>query len=112
MAQPASPDTASPDSRPVARTAAAALLLVAVGGALLVPIYARSRPQLGAFPFFYWYQLGWVFVAAIACGLSYILLRPRPARADAPPNADGVREDGARRDGAREDGVQRDGVQP
>ena len=111
MAQPASPDTASPDSRPVARTAAAALLLVAVGGALLVPIYARSRPQLGAFPFFYWYQLGWVFVAAIACGLSYILLRPRPARRTRPRTPTG-REDGARRDGAREDGVQRDGVQP
>ena len=29
------------------------LLLVAVLGTLIVPIYARSSPKLGSFPFFY-----------------------------------------------------------
>jgi Protein of unknown function (DUF3311) len=43
-----------------------------------VPLYARSWPKLGAFPFFYWYQLLWVPVVAIACWLSYLLLRSRP----------------------------------
>ncbi len=84
MAQPASPGTASRDFRPVARGAAAALLLVAIGGALVVPIYARSLPKLGAFPFFYWYQLVWVPVVAVACWLCYLLLRRTPGRAGAP----------------------------
>ena len=36
------------------------LLVIAVAGTLVVPIYARSTPKLGDFPFFYWYQLLWV----------------------------------------------------
>ena len=82
MAQPA-----PPDSRPIVRGVVAVLLLVAIGGALVVPIYARSRPKLGDFPFFYWYQLAWVPVVAIACGLCYILLRTKPARVDASTNS-------------------------
>ena len=76
MAQPA-PLGRNPRN-PVARGIVAVLLLVAVGGALAVPLYARSLPKLGAFPFFYWYQLLWVPAVAIACWLSYLLLRTRP----------------------------------
>ena len=47
----------------------------------MVPIYARSMPRLGAFPFFYWYQLVWVPVVAMLCWLCYILLRTKPAPA-------------------------------
>jgi hypothetical protein len=54
------------------------LLLVGIAGTLWVPIYARSTPKLGDFPFFYWYQLIWVPVVAILSGLSYLLLRTRP----------------------------------
>ena len=43
MAQPA-----APDKRPVVRGVVSALLVIAVGGALVVPIYARSLPKLGA----------------------------------------------------------------
>jgi Protein of unknown function (DUF3311) len=82
MAQPAAPDT-----RPVVRGVVTALLVIAVGGALVVPIYARSMPKLGAFPFFYWYQLAWVPVVAILCWLCYILLRTKPAPAAGPINA-------------------------
>ena len=82
MAQPA-----PPDRRPVARGVVTILLLVAIGGALVVPIYARSLPKLGAFPFFYWYQLAWVPVVAIACWLCYVLLRTKPAPAPGPINA-------------------------
>ena len=71
--------TRSPGQSPVARGIVAVLLLVAVGGALAVPLYARSLPKLGAFPFFYWYQLLWVPAVAIACWLSYLLLKTRPA---------------------------------
>src|ERR1700733_5335273 len=82
MAQPA-----APDKRPVVPGVVTALLVIAVGGALVVPIYARSMPKIGAFPFFYWYQLVWVPVVAILCWLCYILLRAKPAPAAGPVNA-------------------------
>jgi len=85
MAQPA-----IPDQRPVVRGVVTALLVIAVGGALVVPIYARSMPKLGAFPFFYWYQLVWVPVVAMLCWLCYILLRTNPAPAAGPVNAGSV----------------------
>jgi Protein of unknown function (DUF3311) len=57
------------------------LLAVAIAGTLCVPIYARYLPKLGAFPFFYWFQLIWVPVAALLCWISYLLLRTKePAR--------------------------------
>jgi len=77
------------DKRPVVRGVVSALLVIAVGGALVVPIYARSMPKLGAFPFFYWYQLVWVPVAAILCWLCYILLRTKPAINDGPGDSGG-----------------------
>jgi hypothetical protein len=30
-----------------------------------VPFYNRIEPQLFGFPFFYWFQLGWIFVSMI-----------------------------------------------
>jgi hypothetical protein len=45
MAQPA-----APDKRPVIRGVVSALLVIAAGGALVVPICARSVPEPGAFP--------------------------------------------------------------
>jgi hypothetical protein len=59
---------------PARWTAIGALLLVAIGGTLWVPIYARPLPKLGDFPFFYWYQLIWVPVVSLSCwGLSALL---------------------------------------
>ena len=51
----------------------AILLLVAVLGTLIVPIYARSSPKLGSFPFFYWYQLIWVLVVALLTTICYLI---------------------------------------
>ena len=62
----------------------AVLLTVAIAGTLLVPIYARSLPKLGAFPFFYWFQLIWVPVAAFLCWISYLLLKTKPPRRTQP----------------------------
>ena len=60
---------------------AGVLLLVAVIGAFWVPIYARSTPKLGDFPFFYWFQLIWMPVVMVLCYLAYLLLRtPRTGR--------------------------------
>jgi hypothetical protein len=62
---------------------AGVLLLIGVVGAFWVPIYARSAPKLGDFPFFYWYQLIWMPVVMVLCYLSYRLLRtPRSQRPD------------------------------
>ena len=68
---------------PAAMIVVTILLVVAVAGTLVVPIYARSTPKLGDFPFFYWYQLIWVPVVALLAWISYLLLRSKPA-----PSAD------------------------
>lgn len=64
---------------------AGVLLLISVLGTLIVPIYARSTPKLGAFPFFYWYQLIWVVVVAVLSWIAYLLTRSRGS-ATAPPS--------------------------
>jgi hypothetical protein len=84
--------TASPGSQPVSpgrlsapgpgrsarRIVIAILLVIAMAGTLGVPIYARSRPELGGFPFFYWYQLILVPAVALTCWLCSVLLRAAP----------------------------------
>jgi Protein of unknown function (DUF3311) len=77
-----------PGRSPVTWGAVTVLLLVAIGGAVWVPIYARSTPKLGDFPFFYWFQLAWVPVVAILCWLCYVLMRTKPAP-EARPGDDG-----------------------
>jgi hypothetical protein len=57
------------------RVVAGLLLLVAIVLPLLVPTYARRDPELWGFPFFYWYQLAWVFLAAILVGSAFLLVR-------------------------------------
>jgi hypothetical protein len=54
------------------------LLTVAIIGTLWVPLYARSMPELGHFPFFYWYQLIWVPMVGLLCWICYLLLRTKP----------------------------------
>jgi|HubBroStandDraft_4_1064222.scaffolds.fasta_scaffold1502626_2 hypothetical protein len=60
---------------PVAIGAAAVLLAAAVFVAFWVPIYARHTPKLGAFPFFYWFQLLLVPAVAIVSWLAYLLVK-------------------------------------
>lgn len=50
------------------------LLVLSVIVPLLVSTYARDEPRLWGFPFFYWYQLLWVFVSAITVSISYQLV--------------------------------------
>jgi hypothetical protein len=70
---------APPGKRPATSAVVAVLLGVAIAGTLWVPIYARSAPKFGPFPFFYWYQLIWVPVTAVLCWICYLLLKTRPA---------------------------------
>jgi hypothetical protein len=69
------------DKSPGTWLAVTILLVFAVGAAFWVPLYARVQPKLGAFPFFYWYQLILVPIVALASWLSYLLLRTRPPTA-------------------------------
>ncbi len=32
---------------------------------IMVPTYVKTDPEIGGLPFFYWYQLMWLFLAAI-----------------------------------------------
>ena len=66
MAQPA-----ASGRKPFTRGVVTILLIVAIGGALVVPIYARSLPKLGDFPFFYWYQLLWVPLTSLIIYIAY-----------------------------------------
>ena len=43
---------------------AGVLLAIPVLALLSVPIYASEDPHLWGFPFFYWYQFLWVFLAS------------------------------------------------
>lgn len=38
-----------------------------------VTIYARVNPELGGIPFFYWYQLVWIFIAAALTSVVYFI---------------------------------------
>ncbi|HEY5821937.1 MAG TPA: DUF3311 domain-containing protein [Propionibacteriaceae bacterium] len=53
----------------------AGILLVGIVVPLLVGTYDQANPRLFGFPFFYWYQLLWVFIAAALCLLSFVLLQ-------------------------------------
>ena len=77
----------SPGKSPVSWTVAAILLLAAIIGSLWVPIYARTTPQIGAFPFFYWYQLLLVPAVAIVSWIAFVLIRPRQGAARPPAHA-------------------------
>lgn len=52
------------------------LMLPAV--ALIFPgTYARRTPELFGFPFFYWYQMGWIVLTSIISGIVYLATTER-----------------------------------
>jgi hypothetical protein len=68
-------------------TLIAVLLAVVLAGTLWVPLYNRTTPALGSFPFFYWYQLLWVPVVALVSWLAYQLSKRARRDTAAPPAA-------------------------
>jgi Protein of unknown function (DUF3311) len=56
------------------------LVLISILGTLIVPIYTRSEPAIGPFPFFYWYQLLWVPFVAALMAICYLLSTRRSHR--------------------------------
>ena len=63
-----------PRKHAVTWVAIAVLLLASLVGTLWVPFYARATPKLGGFPFFYWYQLMWMFIEAAMVYTAYLLI--------------------------------------
>lgn len=62
-------------AHPITSLAIFVLVTAAILGTLIVPIYARETPKLGAFPFFYWYQLIYMPVVAVALWIAMLLQR-------------------------------------
>ena len=57
---------------PTAQLVIVIVLLAAPVVALLwVSSYAKNGPKLWGFPFFFWYQFLWVFLAAICTSIAY-----------------------------------------
>jgi hypothetical protein len=54
--------------------AVAVLLAIPVLALLVVSIYAQDGPRLWGFPFFYWYQFLWVFLASGFTYAAYALI--------------------------------------
>lgn len=53
------------------------LLLIPFVATLWPPFYARSKPELFGFPFFYWYQFAWVILTALLVLVVYLATRER-----------------------------------
>ena len=56
------------------------LIAIAIVMPLVVPMYATAKPALWGIPFFYWYQLLWVFIASGLLGIAYLLMRNEDRR--------------------------------
>lgn len=53
------------------------LLIIPFIATLWVPFYAGKDPQLGAIPFFYWYQFLWVIITSLLTALVYFATKSR-----------------------------------
>jgi len=58
-----------------ARIIAAICVVVPFIAVLWVPLYDKDKPELGGFPFYFWWQLLWVAVTAGLMGLAYFVVR-------------------------------------
>jgi hypothetical protein len=61
---PVPPNASRRPLPPSAMALVGVLLLIPLAALAIVPIYARKDPYLWGFPFFYWYQFLWVFLAS------------------------------------------------
>ena len=51
------------------------LLIVPFIGVLFPEFFNRMTPALAGLPYFYWYQLLWVFVSSLLTGIVYLATR-------------------------------------
>jgi uncharacterized membrane protein len=55
--------------------AVAVLLLIPLVALAAVPTFSRETPKLWGWPFFYWYQVMWVFITPVLTYLAYLLIK-------------------------------------
>ena len=67
-------------ARPAPYVISGILIAIAIVMPLIVPLYAFGEPTLWGIPFFYWYQLLWVFIAAGLLGIAYLIMRKEDRR--------------------------------
>ena len=70
-------------AHPITSAAVAVLIAAAILGTLIVPIYARITPKIGDWPFFYFYLIAYIPVAAVVLWIANLLqrrLEPPPAQ--------------------------------
>ncbi len=53
----------------------AVLVIVPLVAMLWIPSYNKKEPELFGFPFFYWYQLMWVFITGVMTVIAYLFVR-------------------------------------
>jgi hypothetical protein len=58
---------------PLARAFVYGMFLVILVVTLWVPFYNRVEPTWHGIPFFYWFQISWIVVTAVATVLAYKL---------------------------------------
>jgi uncharacterized BrkB/YihY/UPF0761 family membrane protein len=73
------PQTRGP-GRPGPYVIVGVLLVIGIAVPLIVPIYAHAEPSLIGLPFFYWYQMLWVFIDAIVLWICYAIVRREDRR--------------------------------
>ena len=69
-------------AHPITSAAIAVLITASILGTLIVPIYARITPKIGDWPFFYFYLIAYIPVAAIILGVVALLQRRLQQPAD------------------------------
>ena len=74
-------------AHPITSAAVAVLITASILGTLIVPIYARITPKIGDWPFFYFYLIAYIPVAAIILWIVNLLQRRLRQPAD---GADGA----------------------
>src|SRR6516164_1078079 len=74
-------------AHPITSAAIAVLITASICGTLIVPIYARITPKIGDWPFFYFYLIAYIPVAAIILRIVNLLQRRLKPPAD---SADGA----------------------
>ncbi|MFC8733447.1 DUF3311 domain-containing protein [Luteimicrobium sp. NPDC057192] len=67
-------------ARPGPYAVAGVLIAIGIVLPLVVPIYARHDPELAGMPFFYWYQLLWVFIDAGLLYVAYVVMMKEDRR--------------------------------
>ncbi|WP_375481561.1 DUF3311 domain-containing protein [uncultured Jatrophihabitans sp.] len=68
--------TSRPGPLPAATKITVAVLLgIPLVALALVPTYSRRTPTVWGFPFFYWYQILWVFLTPALTWAAYLVIK-------------------------------------